>query len=273
MLPQSIEKLELKTMMAKLRVESVGNRGESIGRKRDFQTGAERVRAGQPTATDEVVMKVRRWLATGRIVPGQRLTEADLSRELGVSKGPVREAMQRLSGDGLIDLAPYKGFLVHRMTRSEVEGVFDVLEAIEGLSARRGAENIAAGASKEGLLQSLAEFDHAHFEVSRIDLTGNEKRLNDVLIDLSGNKMIKMVAERIQLSVFPLQFHALQKQGVPERLLEMVRKFVLAILDGNAKAAEAGARAHTRALCDHILALSDEWFEPETDFGEKEHVA
>jgi DNA-binding GntR family transcriptional regulator len=262
-----------RNMAASKSQKSAQNPDETASRKRDFQTGAERVRAGQPTATDEVVIKVRQWLATGRIVPGQRLTEADLSRELGVSKGPVREAMQRLAGDGIIDLAPYKGFLVHRMTRTEVEDVFDVLEALEGLSARRGAENIAAGASKDAVLQSLAEFDSAHFEVSRINLTGNEKRLSEVLIDLSGNKMIKQVSERIQLSVFPLQFRALQKQGVPPRLLDMVRKYVAAILDGNAKAAEAGARAHARALRDHILALSDEWFDPETQMDEKGHAA
>lgn len=231
--------------------------------KRAYQTGAERVRAGKPTATDEVVAKVRDWLMTGRIVPGQRLTEADLSRELSVSKGPVREAMQRLAADGVIDLAPYKGYLVHRMTRSEVRGLFDVLEAIEGLAARRAAENINTGDSRQILLDAVATFDSAHFELSRIRLDGDEKKMGDVLIALSGNKMIKQVADRIQVSVFPLQFRALQTSGVPVNLLDMVRTFVKAILEGDAKAAEAGAQKHTRALRDHILSLPDQWFEQE----------
>ncbi len=234
-----------------------------IIRKKKFQTGAERVRAGKPTATDEVVMKIRDWLITGRIVPGQRLTEADLSRELGVSKGPVREAMQRLAADGMIVVAPYKGYLVHRMTRTEVANVFDVLEVIEGLSARRAADNIAAGHSKDALQKALVDFDNAHFELSRVKITGDEKTLNRVLIELSQNKMIMQVTERIQFSIFPLQFQALQKRGVPVNLLDMVRKFVGAILAGDAKAAESGAKAHTRALRDHILSLPDEWFEPE----------
>jgi DNA-binding GntR family transcriptional regulator len=231
-------------------------------RKKAFQTGAERVRAGKPTATDEVVMKIRTWLATGRIVPGQRLTEADLSRELGVSKGPVREAMQRLAADGVIDLAPYKGYLVHRMTRAEVSGVFDVLEMIDGLAARRAAENIESGGSKDRLVSALAEFDAAHFEISRTSLSGNEEVLRLALIHLSANKTLAQVSERIQYSIFPLQFRALQTRGVPVALLEMVRKFVAAILEGDAKRAEGGARAHARALCDHILSLPDEWFEP-----------
>jgi DNA-binding GntR family transcriptional regulator len=232
--------------------------------KKTFQTGAERVRAGKPTATDEVVLKFRAWLTTGRIVPGQRLTEADLSRELGISKGPVREAMQRLAADGVIDLAPYKGYLVHRMSRFEVAGVFDVLELIDGLAARRAAENVANGHSKARLVKALGEFDNAHFEISRLKEVGNEENLRRALIDLSGNLMVQQISERIQYSIFPLQFRALQSRGVPVNLLEMVRKFLAAILVGDAKAAESGARAHARALRDHILTLPDEWFEPTT---------
>ncbi len=230
--------------------------------KKKFQTGAERVRAGKPTATDEVVLKFRSWLTTGRIVPGQRLTEADLSRELGVSKGPVREAMQRLAADGIIDLAPYKGYLVHRMSRIEVSGVFDVMELIDGLAARRAAENVAGGYSSNRLIAALSDFDEAHFEIGRIKEVGNEENLRRALIDLSGNAMVRQISERIQYSIFPLQFRALQTRGVPLALLEMVRKFTTAILAGDAKTAENGARIHARALRDYILTLPDEWFEP-----------
>jgi DNA-binding GntR family transcriptional regulator len=230
---------------------------------RSFQTGAERVRAGQPTATDEVATTVRDWLATGRIVPGQRLTEADLSRELGVSKGPVREAMQRLAADGVVKLAPYKGYLIYRMTRSEVSGVFDVLEAIEGLTARRAAENVALGKSTAQLEAGLQAFEDAHFEMAHITPTGRERILNEAIIAMSGNATISQLVERIQFSVFPLQFRALQTRGVPQNLLNHVRTFVGAILRGDAKAAEQGAKAHTRALRDHLLGLSDDWFEPE----------
>jgi DNA-binding GntR family transcriptional regulator len=231
-------------------------------RKRTYQTGAERVRAGKPTATDEVVIKLRAWLTTGRIVPGQRLTEADLSRELAVSKGPVREAMQRLAAEGIIDLAPYRGYVVHRMTREEVASVFDVLELLEGLAARRAAENIDHGDHRARLKKAVSEFDDAHYELSRVRQSGNEGSLYSLLMELSNNKMLMQFAARIQYSIFPLQFRALQSRGVPVTLLELVRKYVGAILAGDPKAAESGARAHTRALREHILSLPDEWFEP-----------
>ncbi len=231
---------------------------------RQFQTGAERVRAGKPTATDEAIMRIRHWLFTGRIVPGQRLTEADLARELGVSKAPVREAMQSLAADGLVKLAPYKGYLIHRMSRTEVAGVFDVLEVLDGLCARRGAERAAAGALTSKLQAALTTFNDSHFEISRVQPSGNEGTLNSAIMELSGNETIKQLNQRILFSIFPLQFRALQKQSVPVALLDLVRKFVVAIIAGDPKAAEAGARAHARALRDHILSLPDDWFEPES---------
>jgi DNA-binding GntR family transcriptional regulator len=236
---------------------------KSAGRKKSYRTGAERVRAGQPTATDEVVMTIRNWLATGRIVPGQRLTEADLSRDLGVSKSPVREAMQRLAADGVIVTAPYKGYLVYRMSRREVAGVFDVMEATDGLAARRAAENARDGASTEWLRSALEEFNAAHFEIGRVADKGNEENLQKAFMAMSANAMLEQISERIRYSVFPLQFRALQLQGIPSNILDHVRTFVGAILAGDPKKAETAAKAHVRALRDHMLSLPDEWFESE----------
>jgi DNA-binding GntR family transcriptional regulator len=233
--------------------------------KKAYRTGAERVRAGEPTATDEVVMTIRHWLATGRIVPGQRLTEADLSRDLGVSKSPVREAMQRLSADGIVVTAPYKGYLIYRMTRREVAGVFDVMEVTDGLAARLGAENIRNGASPDQLKATLAEFNAAHFELGRLGSKGNEENLQKAFMGLSNNAMLQQISERIRYSVFPLQFRSLQLQGIPNTILDMVRAFVEAILAGDPKKAESTAKAHVRALRDHMLSLPDEWFEPDAD--------
>jgi DNA-binding GntR family transcriptional regulator len=236
---------------------------EKSGRKKNYRTGAERVRAGEPTATDEVVMTIRSWLATGRIVPGQRLTEADLSRDLGVSKSPVREAMQRLAADGVVVTAPYKGYLIHRMTRHEVAGVFDIMEVTDGLAARRAAENVRDGASTERLVSSFKDFNAAHFELGRIANKGNEEDLQNAFMAMADNAMLEQISKRIRYSVFPLQFRALQSRGIPTSILDLVRSFVEAILAGDPKKAEMSAKVHARALRDHMLSLSDEWFEPE----------
>jgi DNA-binding GntR family transcriptional regulator len=237
------------------------------GGKKSYRTGAERVRAGQPTATDEVVMTIRNWLATGRIVPGQRLTEADLSRDLGVSKSPVREAMQRLAADGVVVTAPYKGYLIYRMTRREVAGVFDVMEVTDSLAARRAAENARDGRTTGQLRAAFEEFNSAHFELGRAADKGNEENLQKAFMALSANAMLEQISERIRYSVFPLQFRALQLQGIPTNILDLVRTFVGAILAGDPKKAETAAKAHVRALRDHMLSLPDEWFEPDADEG------
>ena len=59
-------------------------------------------------------------IESGRFVPGQRLTEAELTRQLGVSRGPVREAFKRLAGEGVLDLTRHRGAVVRAQTREEV---------------------------------------------------------------------------------------------------------------------------------------------------------
>ena len=75
----------------------------------------------------------------GRYAPGQRLVEADLTAELGVSRGPLREALGRLAAEGVLELEPYRGAVVRRLTREDVEDLFSVREVLEGEAARLAA--------------------------------------------------------------------------------------------------------------------------------------
>ena len=61
------------------------------------------------SSPDQVVAALIRGLQAGRYVPGQRLIEADLTKELKVSRGPVREALKRLAAEGLVSLIPHRG--------------------------------------------------------------------------------------------------------------------------------------------------------------------
>lgn len=86
--------------------------------------------------------------------PGQRLVTADLSSELGVSKMPVREALQRLeAATGLIKLIPHKGAVVRESSDEDLRDVFRIRVVLEGLAARLTCANI--GASEIEQLEDL----------------------------------------------------------------------------------------------------------------------
>lgn len=76
------------------------------------------------------------------IPPGARIVESDLAQQMGVSRGPVREALQLLARDGFVDLRLRQGSFVHVPTKKEVADFFDVRRALEVASARLAAEKI-----------------------------------------------------------------------------------------------------------------------------------
>ncbi len=72
--------------------------------------------------------------------PGEALQETTLARRLGASRTPVREALRRLQGEGLVDVAPSKGMIVSQVSVQDVENAYYIIEALEGVSARLASE-------------------------------------------------------------------------------------------------------------------------------------
>jgi DNA-binding GntR family transcriptional regulator len=234
----------------------------SNGPERLFKTGAERIRAGEPTAGQEASDKIKLWIMTGRIVPGQKLTETDLSAELGVSKGPVREAIQRLVAEGIMEFTPYRGSRVRQLGRDEIKNAFDILDLVDGLAARRAAENISLGQNREKLKAALAHFESANYTQINAKNDPSEDVLRNSIYEIANNELLEQMVLRLQFSLVPIQLRSFHTFGVPPHLLSLVRSYVESIIAGEPRAAEAGARAHMRALRDHILDLPDDLFKP-----------
>src|SRR5262245_19538079 len=106
---------------------------------------AERSSAGASTGTDGAVDRVHAAIRTaivdGRYVLGQRLIEADLSEEYAVGRSSIREALRRLSGEGLVEIVRNKGAIVRRFTRPEITDFYCVRGELEALAARLAAEH------------------------------------------------------------------------------------------------------------------------------------
>lgn len=75
------------------------------------------------------------------IKPGERILEAKLASEMGVSRAPLREALRILEMNGLIDILPRRGARVSEMSENSIIGLNDVLKEVLGLVAQRGVEN------------------------------------------------------------------------------------------------------------------------------------
>ena len=118
------------------------------------------VGARQATIGHRVFRAIKHAIVRGQLVPGHPVSEAELARQLGVSRQPVREAFIKLSEMGLVEIRPQRGTFVQLISRREVENARFIREAIEVAVVRRAAE--VATAETAAPLFSLVEEQVTH---------------------------------------------------------------------------------------------------------------
>src|SRR5437867_8525608 len=91
---------------------------------------------------DQVYARLRDLIVQGSLAPGSRIVETEIASRLGVSRTPVREALQRLQQEGFVMGAPgaqQSRLTVAPLTRDDVHELLDIVGALEGRGARRAA--------------------------------------------------------------------------------------------------------------------------------------
>ncbi len=93
--------------------------------------------------SETLVDALREAILTGRYAPGARLVQDDLAAAFGVSRIPLREALRRLEGEGLVVISPNRGAIVRPLAPKDVVDLYDLRLALESLAIRRAAERFA----------------------------------------------------------------------------------------------------------------------------------
>ncbi|GKT33648.1 GntR family transcriptional regulator, partial [Aduncisulcus paluster] len=93
--------------------------------------------------TSIIFEKIREDILNGMYDPGEKIVEAKLADELGVSRTPVREALKQLELDGLVENIPNRGVIVKGVTAQDIRDIYTIREAIEGIAARWSVERMS----------------------------------------------------------------------------------------------------------------------------------
>ena len=216
--------------------------------------------ASRGIAVADVVTWIRERVRAGRFVPGQRLVEADIIRELGCSRSRVREALQRLATEGVVTIEEFKGASVKHLTRDEVVQLYRARMALEGLAAGDCAAH-APAALKERL-QKLQK------ELNSLEHSGDHERfarLNDdwhrLIVEGSGNTYVKAFVERLRVPVYRLLFSTFYNARRIDNANAGHRRITQAIVAGRAKEAERLMREHIAEALDALgSTLGAEFF-------------
>jgi DNA-binding GntR family transcriptional regulator len=209
------------------------------------------------SAVDHVIESLKAGIRQGRYVPGQRLIEPDMMREFGVSRGSVREALRCLESDGLVQIEFYRGAKIRKMSRNEFIEANEIRSVLEGFAASLAAQRMDA-TQRRRLLDIEQSWDRGTKGWTYAEY--NEK-FHALVLEASRHKQLPTYVEQVQLLLFDLQFHRIQRsmKAIQRSRLEH-RRVVRAILKRDARGAELAMRQHVDSSAAAILGAPEEFF-------------
>ncbi|WP_288434708.1 GntR family transcriptional regulator [uncultured Deinococcus sp.] len=199
---------------------------------------------------DEVYEHLRRAVLDGELVPGERLGEAELCERLGVSRTPIREALMRLTQDGLLVAEANKGVRVRRVSAAEAQGAYVVREELDGLGAALAA-TAHTPADAEALRGALAALEAAtpgdYREQTRLDLA-----FHRAITQASHNAALADLARDLEQRVALIKHQTRTYNAHPGTGAQHAA-LLDAILARDALSAREAARAHVRTFAALVL--------------------
>jgi DNA-binding GntR family transcriptional regulator len=155
------------------------------------------------TLVEDVVDAIEEGIYQGRYMPGCQLVERDLARDLGVSRIPVREALRRLAALRILEIRPYRGAIVRKLSRSEALDVVEILNALGQLSIEKAVQNIDQGnhgTRLEKFVVRESKSDSKERNVKQwVDLNFPFYQL---IAEISGNELVPQLLKQFQLQMY-----------------------------------------------------------------------
>ncbi|MEU9793131.1 GntR family transcriptional regulator [Streptomyces sparsogenes] len=181
-------------------------------------------------------------ITTRALRPGQHLVEGELAAQLGVSRQPVREALQRLNTEGWVDLRPAQGAFVHEPTEEEADQLLTVRTLLEAEAARLAAAS-AGPSGVEALEELCAQGERAVLADDVDGAVAANAEFHAKVMELAGNTVLAELAAQVDRRV-RWYYTPVARQRGKQSWIEH-RELIAAISGHDEQRATAVMRAHT----------------------------
>ncbi len=208
--------------------------------------------------SERATLTLREMLVQGRFLPGERLREVPLAKELGVSRIPLRLALERLAHEGFVDTRPTRGFTARQFDIADISDAIDLRGAIEGMAARFAAE-------RNVRTEELATLRSTHEKMAELVRNGKltlelvseyialNAEFHAEVLRLSGSRQLQRALDQICCLPFASpnaflrrQYLAPESRDLFQMSVEHHRAIVEAIEFREGARAESLAREHAR---------------------------
>ena len=179
-------------------------------------------------------------IRSGRLGPGDRLTETELAARLNVSRTPVREAIRQLEAEGLVTHIPRVGAAIRRLDHAEISELYDMRTVLEGTAARFAAR--AASAVELDELSAIHEaMTGAATPAALFDLN---RQFHAALLDAARNRFLVKSVAAIHTTLLILGPSTMEEEGRAAAAIDEHARVLAAVKARDEDAAEAAMRNH-----------------------------
>ncbi len=214
------------------------------------------------------VLRLREMILSGDLPPTQRVAELHLVGTVGVSRTPLRLAMERLEHEGLLARRPGGGFVVREFTFREVQRAIELRGSLEGMACRFAAARTLSEKALAPIRETL-EGIHAVLQGGTQSLEASARyadlnaRFHAQLIELADSPLLSRLVEQVVSVPFTgpsalIRVHATaaEEYRISIAAEDQHRTIVEAIAQGDGARAEAVAREHARLALRHLEAAA-----------------
>jgi DNA-binding GntR family transcriptional regulator len=208
---------------------------------------------------DEAYAQVRQRILDNTWPPGHRALEQEVALALGMSRTPVREAMLRLQGEGLVEVIPRHGMRVLPVSPNDMREIYQVLTALECMAAELLAQRKPSAAELAPLVAATGAMDQA-LKADRLDAwAAADERFHAQLLELAGNRHLQATVLNHWDRAHRARMFTLRLRPKPVNSTREHRQMVERLLAGDAAGAAAVTRAHRERANRELVAIFERY--------------
>lgn len=201
--------------------------------------------------TEQISQRIKERIVNVEIEPGEKINLSELEEKFGVSRAPVREALQRMADQGLVKVEPRVGYFAVELTPTQIRNISEMRKLLETFALEKSINKVPEQELKSLMTRTeeLLKNDLPQ-EKLRADFDSTDEELHSMLVDNSGNELLIDFTKRIH-NLISLTRHLNERIDLALKEHEEILEF---LIKRDQKEAKNALRKHLDNVEEEILA-------------------
>ena len=205
----------------------------------------------RPSLHDTIVNRIRSMIYDGDLKPGEKVPEKMLCETLGISRTPLREALKVLASEGTLELLPNRGARVARLTAEDVDEMFPVMGALEGLSGE-----LACAKATDADIAELRALHYQmalhHTRAERAEYFAIKQKIHEKIMAVAGNDLLVTMYEGLAGRIRRARYISSITSGRWDEAMAEHEEILAALEARDAPRLAAILKGHLRNKCEAV---------------------